>query len=51
MSQRTSETRYKIYKINGNSEMVSDFACDLGNIVKSNTWFDLALLNAFKPRS
>ena len=51
MSQRTSETRYKIYEINGNSEVVSDFACDLGNTVKINTKFNLALLNAFKPRS
>ena len=39
------------FEINGNSEVVSGFACDLGNIVKINTWFDLALLNAFKPRS
>jgi len=35
MSQKTSERRYKIYEINGHSEVVSDFACDLGNIVKS----------------
>jgi len=35
MSQTISERRYKIYEINGNSEVVSDFACDLGNIVKS----------------
>jgi hypothetical protein len=51
MSQKTSEARYKIYDINSNSEVVSDFTCDIGSIVKSNTWFDLALLNAFKPRS
>jgi hypothetical protein len=39
MSQKTFETRYKIYETNGNWEVVSDFACGLGNIVKNKHMF------------
>jgi hypothetical protein len=39
MSQRTYETRYTIYEANDNSEVVLDFACDLGNIVRIKHMF------------